>query len=84
MSVKRLIKEYSLDQIDTDHIQDALSLLAANIENSLLSHGAEPGKDYTYIDLYNLAMRYLLADYPPKDSCITFGTIYSLKANESK
>lgn len=33
MSIERLIKEYSPDQIDTDHIEDALSLLAANIEN---------------------------------------------------
>lgn len=84
MNAKRLIKEYSPDQIDTDHIQDALSLLAANIENSLLDHGAEPGKDYTYMDLYNLAMKYMLADYPPQNSGITFGTIYSLKANGSK
>lgn len=84
MSQNRLIKEYSPDQIDTDHIEDALSLLAANIENSLLAHGAEPGKDYTYMDLYNLAMKYMLADYPPKDSDITFGTIYSLKPSTSE
>lgn len=56
---KRLTTRYKI--VDTKALEDALTVIVSNIENSLLAHGAEPGKDYTYMDLYKLAMEYLIA-----------------------
>ncbi len=56
---KRLTTRY--ENVDTSFLEDALSLFVANIENSMIANGAEPGKDYTYMDLYRLAMEYLVA-----------------------
>ncbi|EGM2351919.1 hypothetical protein IRP30_001909 [Salmonella enterica] len=54
---RRLIKRYK--EVDTRDLGDALLCVAACIEDSYIQAGAEPGKDYTYNDLMNLAMRYV-------------------------
>ncbi|MBD2797196.1 hypothetical protein ID856_11700 [Xenorhabdus sp. 18] len=46
----------SLGQPD---IKDYLRLIALNIEDSMLEAGATPGKDYTFIDIYKMAMQYV-------------------------
>lgn len=59
MSKNRLTKLY--EEVDIKTLEDALTVIVSNIESSLLAHGAEPEKDYTYMDLYKLAMEYLTA-----------------------
>ncbi|WP_045958787.1 hypothetical protein [Xenorhabdus poinarii] len=41
------------------NIKDYLRLIALNIEESMLEAGATPGKDYTFIDIYKMAMQYV-------------------------
>lgn len=41
-------------------LSDELYAIAFNIEQTLLSAGATPGKDYTYLDLMNLAQPFVL------------------------
>ena len=45
---------------------DFLSIAARDIEDALLQCGAEPGKDYTYMDLFKLAVQ--LATVNPEPS----------------
>lgn len=54
---QRLTKKLAL--IDEKSLTDVLMTVAANIEDALLQHGATPGKDYTYIDLYNMSLKYI-------------------------
>ncbi|HAF2461218.1 TPA: hypothetical protein G9F28_004920 [Salmonella enterica] len=54
---RKLIKRYK--GVDIRDLCDALLTVAACIEGSYIQAGAEPGKDYTYNDLMNLAMRYV-------------------------
>lgn len=56
---KYLIRRY--DNVYTEDLSDALLCVAACIEDSYQQAGAEPGKDYTYNDLMNLAMQYVIA-----------------------
>ncbi|OIN39412.1 hypothetical protein AO411_2024920 [Salmonella enterica subsp. enterica serovar Sarajane] len=56
---KKLIRRY--EAVGVDDLGDALLCVAACIEDSYIQAGAEPGKDYTYNDLMNLAMRYVTA-----------------------
>lgn len=50
----RLTREFS--STDPTVITDLLSILMANIEDSLLQSGAKPGVDYTFRDLAGWAM----------------------------
>jgi len=52
--MKRLTKE--VEDIDPDALCDYLSILASDIEDAMLQSGAEPGKDYTILDLFKLAV----------------------------
>lgn len=45
-----------------ESITDELYALAYNIENTLLLMGAEPGEDYTRLDIMRMANDYLSAD----------------------
>ncbi|ELJ4793385.1 hypothetical protein RTR00_003820 [Salmonella enterica] len=56
---KKLIRRYKTGC--PNDLCDALALVAACIEDSYIQVGAEPGKDYTYNDLMNLAMQYVIA-----------------------
>lgn len=40
---------------------DELLAIAHNIEMALISSGAEPGKDYTRLDLFRMAEPYMLS-----------------------
>jgi hypothetical protein len=42
---------------------DAYLITACLIEESLIQGGAQPGKDYTIVDLYKLAQPFVLARY---------------------
>jgi hypothetical protein len=42
---------------------DVFLVLACNIEESLMQGGAEPGKDYTTVDLFRLASPFVLARF---------------------
>lgn len=55
--MKKLIRRY--ETYDLSHLSDALSCIAANIEDAYLQSGATPEKHYTYNDLMNLAMKYI-------------------------
>ncbi|EFO1585572.1 hypothetical protein NOI88_20270 [Escherichia coli] len=55
--MSHLIKRYT--NYDMTHLSDALSCIAANIENAYIQSGAVAGKDYTYNDLMNLAMKFV-------------------------
>jgi len=52
--MKRLTKEFK--NIAPDALCDYLSVLASDIEDAMLQSGAEPGKDYTILDLFKLAV----------------------------
>lgn len=44
-----------LDVIARGHLADEYLAMAYNVELSLISAGAVPGKDYSILDLYKLA-----------------------------
>ncbi|WP_446323654.1 hypothetical protein [Acinetobacter sp. 1207_04] len=55
--IKRLIDfEYG----STEDLSDYLLIVAMNIEDSLMTAGAIPNKDYTYLDLIKLAQPFAL------------------------
>ncbi len=49
-----------LDIMEAGNFIDELLTIAYNIEESLLHSGAEPGKDYTRLDLFKMAEPYML------------------------
>lgn len=49
---KRLTTEFS--GVNNDSLCDCLSVMASDIEDAMIQSGAEPGKDYTYLDLFKL------------------------------
>ena len=49
----RLIKEYK--RYGKDSLGDYLLILATDVEDSMIEAGAEPGKDYTYLDIFKMA-----------------------------
>ncbi|MFZ2451347.1 MAG: hypothetical protein WAW36_12590 [Methylovulum miyakonense] len=55
---KRLIKK--LDLSIRGELSDEFMAIAYTIEESLISAGAEPGKDYNILDLYRLAQPFAL------------------------
>lgn len=61
MKKDRLIKkcnDSSLTFGEKD-LTDYLRVIAINIEDSMIEAGAVPGKDYTFIDIYKMAMQYV-------------------------
>lgn len=48
-------------------LSDEYLAMAYTIEESLISAGAVPGKDYTILDLYNLAQPFALELFKTKD-----------------
>jgi hypothetical protein len=57
---ERLI-QFDVEMIGEKYLEGYLAVAAENIESSLMSVGATPGKDYTYIDLYKLAIQLVTA-----------------------
>lgn len=52
-----------LETVDPDSLQDCFYLTAASIEQSLMQSGAQPGIDYTRLDLYKLAQPFVLQKF---------------------
>lgn len=50
----RLINEY--ENYAPDTLTDYLLIIARDIEDSMMHAGAEPGKDYTYLDIFKMAV----------------------------
>jgi len=46
---------------------DVFLITAGLIEQSLMQGGAQPGKDYTVIDLYTLAQPFVLSRYQKRE-----------------
>lgn len=61
METKPLIPKFT--NICRDDFSDFYALIAKNIEESLLTAGAIPGKDYTFLDLYRLAQPFVLEKF---------------------
>jgi hypothetical protein len=51
----RLIKAF--DREMSDSLTDLLMIAARDIEDAMVQSGAVPGKDYTYLELYKLAVQ---------------------------
>jgi hypothetical protein len=62
---KPLIGQFSL--MGSNHISEELLAIAYNIEQALLNAGAIPGKDYTYLDLFQLAQPFVLEMFKIRD-----------------
>jgi hypothetical protein len=56
----RLITDF--DNYDLKTLTDWLSFMAVEIENAMIQSGAEPGKDYTYLDIFKLVIESHAAD----------------------
>ena len=57
----------TLDGISKNHLTDEFFSIAFSIEESLIAAGAQPQKDYTYIDLYKLAQPFVLEMFKTND-----------------
>lgn len=57
----------NLDTVARGGLADELYAIAANFEEVLLLAGAEPGKDYTYLDLLKLAQPFVLEMWKVND-----------------
>lgn len=69
---KRLLTTY--ETVDMSALEDVIYVFALNVEDALITGGAEPGKDYTILDLYKMAMP-LAKDYYEKND-VNFVTGY--------
>jgi hypothetical protein len=59
--VKKLIAKH--DKRDFNDLDDFLYTVAECIEEAFLLAGAQPGKDYTYRDLFSLAAPFALEQW---------------------
>jgi len=59
----RIIKCF--DKYDDSTMSDYLSMVARDIEDSLIQCGATPGKDYTYKDVFDWSVSVLAARQKP-------------------
>jgi hypothetical protein len=48
---------------DVSSLQDLFTCIGATIEDSLIENGAVPGKDYTRLNLFELAQPFVLKMY---------------------
>lgn len=46
--------------VGENDMEDCIMLIAAKIEDSLMDAGAKPGQDYTLLDLYKLALPFVV------------------------
>ena len=60
--MKRLLKTY--ETVSNGTIEDSLYLVAANIEDAMLTGGGVPGVDYTFKDLYSMAVTLMPHMFP--------------------
>ena len=64
---KRLTPEFN-EHVGPNDLQDFLSVVCANIENSLQQNGAVAGIDYTHLDLMKLAVPFAVERFKTKSS----------------
>lgn len=62
----------NLELMTSYSLSDELYAVAFNIEQTLLSTGAIPGKDYNYLDLVKLAQPFVLELIRSKDKIISY------------
>ncbi len=63
---KTLIRE--IDNTDPSTLEDLILVMAMNVERSLIEAGAQPGSDYTYQDLFNMATPFALEVFRRNES----------------
>jgi len=68
----RLIRNITVT--DRSSLEDLILVMAMNVEESLSEAGAIAGKDYTYRDLWTMAMPFALDVFKDKESRITYRT----------
>lgn len=61
-----LIRRYAT--YDSTHLTDFLQIIAANVEDALISSGATPGVDYSLRDIFEWAMPVFLDIFRDPDS----------------
>ena len=59
---------------DTTSLEDLLLVVAKNIEEAMLTAGAEPGKDYTYRDLFTLSLPFAVDTWKHNRDKMSFST----------
>ncbi|CDH33349.1 hypothetical protein [Xenorhabdus bovienii] len=57
-------------------LKDYLRLIALNIEDSMREAGAIPGKDYTFVDIYKMAMQYVSTNTVVGGETVRFQTLF--------
>lgn len=62
-----LIADISSEEVDESLIPDAWLVVAWNIEQSLISAGAVPGTDYSWLDLYQMAQPFVMEKWDKGD-----------------
>jgi hypothetical protein len=68
MEKKRIVERFA--KYDKGDLQDALLMIAANIEEAMIRGGAMANTDYKILDIFQLAMQYINA---PLDDQKTLG-----------
>lgn len=66
----RLVRR--LDDFDSNNLADMVYLALLNVEEGLISAGANPGKDYTYQDLLVAATPIVAKWYSENDKATYF------------
>lgn len=61
-----LVKRY--EEVDQTNLTDMLMIAARNVEDALIQSGAEPGKDYSILDVYKLAQPFALELFQKNDN----------------
>lgn len=59
---------------DVTALEDLLLVMAKNVEAAMTEAGAEPGKDYTYRDLFTMALPFALEMWKANREKMTFST----------
>lgn len=60
--MKRLIKTY--EETTTHLVDESIYLTALSVEEAMLTAGGEPGKDYSFMDVFTLAVKLAPAMWP--------------------
>lgn len=68
--MKNLIPHFDL--MGRGELSEEFTAVAANIEKALIQCGAEPNKDYTYLDLFQLAQPFVLNMFEKGESAICY------------
>lgn len=68
-----LIRE--IRKTDPSTLEDLILIMAINVETSLLEAGAEPGKDYSFRDLWTWATPFALEAFKNKQLNISYKAI---------